>query len=104
MHPHKHMNAVKSHNDLAVAIWTKSSTRLVIYHKNFPESAAWYFLKKSGREITRIVTLQYPVLLQQNYLVTTITVSLVPRPSTPPVFDRLQYAKTEGEGLGNFIT
>jgi len=24
--------------------------------------------------------------------------SLVPRPSTPPVFDRLQYAKTEGEG------
>jgi len=31
-------------------------------------------------------------------------ISLVPRPSTPPVFDRLQYAKTEGEGLGNFIT
>jgi len=30
--------------------------------------------------------------------------SLVPRPSTPPVFDRLQYAKTEGEGPGNFIT
>jgi len=30
--------------------------------------------------------------------------SLIPRPSTPPVFDRLQYAKTEGEGLGNFIT
>jgi len=26
--------------------------------------------------------------------------SLVPRPSTPPVFDRLQYAKTEGEGRG----
>ena len=30
--------------------------------------------------------------------------SLVRRPSTPPVFDRFQYAKTEGEGLGNFIT
>ena len=30
--------------------------------------------------------------------------NLVPRPSTPPVFDRLQYAKAEGEGLGNFIT
>jgi len=29
---------------------------------------------------------------------------LVPRPSTSPVFDCLQYAKTEGEGLGNFIT
>ena len=25
------------------------------------------------------------------------------QPSMPPVFDRLQYAKTEGEGLGNFI-
>jgi len=33
-----------------------------------------------------------------------VYVSLVPRPSTPPVFNRLQYAKTEGEGLGNFIT
>ena len=30
--------------------------------------------------------------------------SLVPRPSMPPVFDCLQYAKMEGEGLGNFIT
>ena len=35
---------------------------------------------------------------------TVITCNLFPRPSTPPVFDRLQYAKTEGEGLGNFIT
>ena len=26
-----------------------------------------------------------------------MTASLVPRPSTPPVFDHLQYAKTEGE-------
>ena len=30
--------------------------------------------------------------------------SLVPRPSTPPAFDRIQYAKTEGEGLGNLLT
>ena len=30
--------------------------------------------------------------------------SLVPGSSMPPVFDRLPYAKTEGEGLGNFIT
>ena len=29
---------------------------------------------------------------------------LVPRPSTPPVFDCLQYAKTEREGLGNLST
>ena len=31
-------------------------------------------------------------------------ISLVPRPSTPPAFDRFQYAKTEGEGLGNLLT
>jgi len=30
--------------------------------------------------------------------------SLVPRPFPPPVFDRLQYANTEGEGLGDFVT
>ena len=35
----------------------------------------------------------------------TITIpSLVPRPSPAPVFDRLQYAKTEGEGLVNLTT
>ena len=28
-----------------------------------------------------------------------LAVSLVPRPFPPPVFDRLQYTKTEGEGL-----
>ena len=30
--------------------------------------------------------------------------SLVPRPFPPPVFDRIQYAKTEGEGLGERVT
>ena len=30
--------------------------------------------------------------------------SLIPRPSPAPVFDRLQYAKTEGEGLVNLTT
>ena len=30
--------------------------------------------------------------------------SLVPRPSPAPVFDHLQYAKTEGEGLVNLTT
>ena len=30
--------------------------------------------------------------------------SLVPRPFPPPVFDRLQYANTEGEGLGDLVT
>jgi len=32
------------------------------------------------------------------------TASLVPRPFPPPVFDRLQYANTEGEGLGGLVT
>ena len=29
--------------------------------------------------------------------------SLVPRPFPPPVFDRILYAKTEGEGLGERV-
>jgi len=29
--------------------------------------------------------------------------SLVPRPFPSPVFDRLQYANTEGEGLGDLV-
>jgi len=31
------------------------------------------------------------------------TASLVPRPFPPPVFDHLQYANMEGEGLGDLI-
>jgi len=31
-------------------------------------------------------------------------ISLVHKPSTPPVFDHLQYVKLEREGLGNLIT
>ena len=30
--------------------------------------------------------------------------SLIPRLFPPPVFDRLQYANTEGEGLGDLVT
>ena len=30
--------------------------------------------------------------------------SLVPRLFQPPVFDRLQYANMEGEGLGDLVT
>ena len=36
--------------------------------------------------------LKLPILMCSCY-------SLVPRPTHRPVFDRLQYAKTEGEGL-----
>ena len=35
---------------------------------------------------------------------TLIPSSLVPRPFPPPVFDRILYAKTEGEGLGERVT
>ena len=38
------------------------------------------------------------------YQQTTCSPSLVPRPSPAPVFDRLQYAKTEPEGLVNLTT
>ena len=30
--------------------------------------------------------------------------SLVPRPFPPPVFDRLQYANSEGKDLGDLVT
>ena len=33
-----------------------------------------------------------------------VVASLVPRPFPPPVFDRILYAKTEGEGLGERVT
>ena len=36
--------------------------------------------------------------------VKSVGVSLVPRPFPPPVFDRILYAKTEGEGLGERVT
>jgi len=34
----------------------------------------------------------------------TLFIILVSRPFPPPVFDRLQYANTEGEGLGDLVT
>ena len=34
------------------------------------------------------------------HICVTIPYSLVPRPFPPPVFDHLQYAKTEVEGVG----
>jgi len=43
------------------------------------------------------------VLLISCCLLDKLSVSLVPRPFPPPVFDRLQYANTEGEGLGDLI-
>ena len=43
---------------------------------------------------------QHPAAFSCNVVITGIC-SLVPRPSPAPVFDRLQYPKTEGEGLVN---
>ena len=56
-------------------------------------------IKFGGALYSIIVNL--PVLLGGSDVT---SISVVPRPSMPPVFDRLQYAKMEGEGLGNFIT
>ena len=39
-----------------------------------------------------------------NFFSTKSYTSLVPRPSPAPIFDHLQYAKTEGEGLVNLTT
>jgi len=42
IHPHEHVDAVKSHNDLAVAIWRNSSD---IGHVPWESSqVCWYFL------------------------------------------------------------
>jgi len=43
-------------------------------------------------------------MLARDYSCVCYIHSLVPRPFPPPVFDRLQYANTEGEGLGDFVT
>jgi len=40
----------------------------------------------------------------EKYTVIIANISLVPRPFSPPVFDCLQYVKTEGEGLGDLVT
>ena len=45
-----------------------------------------------------------PVLIKSSIMPLICPYNLVPRPSHCPVFDRLQYAKTEGEGLVSFIT
>ena len=45
-----------------------------------------------------------PVLIKSSIMPLICPYNLVPRPSHCSVFDRLQYAKTEGEGLVSFIT
>ena len=55
------------------------------------------------------ITASWPLLLASQKVVSKrddmyICYSLVTRPSPAPVFDRLQYVKTEGEGLVNLTT
>ena len=52
-------------------------------------------------------SIMLPQILCQMHMPQNVRVSTAASPSlysAPPVFDRLQYAKTEGEGLGNLLT
>ena len=70
----------------------------------------WHHLlnQVSSQQTTIIITTHYIEEARQAHLVrrrarVVAIHSLVPRPSHHPVFDCLQYAKTEGEGLVSFI-
>ena len=47
--PHKHVDAVKSHDDLPVAIRKNSSVTLVMHHKNFHKSAGTSYRRVAMR-------------------------------------------------------
>ena len=53
-----------------------------------------------------IVVTQFQAVFGQSQAAfsTVHIVSLIPRLFPPPVFDHLQYASTEGEGLGDLVT
>ena len=62
-----------------------------------------------GDAISKIVSMYTNHLATKQLLLKIVELepyicSLVPRPFPPPVFDRLQYANTEGEGLGDLVT
>ena len=61
-------------------------------------TGSWYlvaYLSSSWRALSPLFVLQ---------ATTAAVASLVPRPSLAPVVDRLQYAKTEPEGLVNLTS
>jgi len=58
----------------------------------------------SGPAPERQIDPNHTILTCMVELVWSVASTLILRPSTPPVFDHLPYAKAEGEGLGNFIT
>ena len=42
--------------------------------------------------------------IPNSHILDQVSLDLVPRPFLAPVFDHLQYAKMEREGLGDFVT
>jgi len=55
--PHKHVDAVKSHDDLAIAIW-RSSSNIGNVSRELSQ-VCWNFLQKSGSKLTCIVSCQW---------------------------------------------
>ena len=62
---------------------------------SFKQEAAYRVIVECGEAERGLVIMTYSVMMNP---------SLVPRPFYRPVFDRLLYAKTEGEDLVSFIT
>ena len=74
-------------------------------HKVTTSNTLQYLIWRDDKhKVTTSHTLQYLIWRDDKHKVTTSHTSLVPRPFPPPVFDRLQYANTEGEGLGDLVT
>jgi len=64
---------------------------------------AWYSQWESlSTQVIAVCTMLSA--LQMSALQTWFSGSLIPRPFPPPVFDCLQYASTEGKGLGDLVT
>ena len=65
----------------------------------------WIFRQDAGTTLAAVDEVKEYVSENTHYKVIYVhQPSLVPRPSPAPVFDRLQYAKTEPEGLVNLTT
>ena len=47
--------------------------------------------------------MQFVVSISATFPNLAVASSLIPRPLPPPVFDHLQYANMEGEGLGDLV-
>ena len=72
-----------------------TSVLILVWFNNFALTMGFYW--------SYTLLLKLPVLVRSCWTLLLFH-SLVPRPSHCPVFDCLQYAKTEGEGLVSFIT